>query len=358
MDHLRHQASPVAIDLIKRFEGYRRDAAQLPDGRWTVGHGHTLSAREGASVSEEDAEDLLIYDLRAVAEAIDAAVYTPLTQNQFDALVSFAFNIGVENFRRSAVLRRINAGALLEAAFALEAWRKADFEGERIVVDALVRRRAAEKALFLTPQDGFVPTPSPLVEPKIDLGLDLAAPAAPAADQDELVAQPAAPVEDELSPSERAAANLAARLRLLVPEEPAAPEPAAEPEPVGEPEPFPTVAPAARVEPPAEPAPFATIPPPAPPPPGNVEALRRAIFGHPEPQAAPAERNGFWPLALLAGVGMLVFIGAIVWAFHAKPAGGGSAPPNLGVIVIGVIGILCVASAVYFLLERLAGRDP
>ena len=52
----RHRVSRAAIELIKRFEGYRQTAAQLPDGRWTIGHGHTLTAREGAKVSADDAE--------------------------------------------------------------------------------------------------------------------------------------------------------------------------------------------------------------------------------------------------------------------------------------------------------------
>lgn len=360
MHHPRHQASPVAFDLIKRFEGLRQDAARLPDGRWTVGYGHTASAREGAIVSEDDAEALLTYDLRQIGQAFDEAIFTPLTQNQVDALASFAFNIGLENFRASAVLRRINAGALLDAAFALEAWRKADLDGERIVVDALVRRRAAEKALFLTPQEGFVPAPTPIVEPRIDHGLDLAPPAI----------EPAPESAVDLSPPEAAAANLAARLRVILPEEPepiaetfVEPAPGGDGGPANEPEPFPTIERAARPltsEPAPEPTPepVAAIPPPVAPS-GNAEALRRAIFGQPEPAplAEPGERNGLWPLAALGGVGMLVFLAAIVWAFRTKPAGGGPAPMNLGVIVVGVIGILCVASAVYFLLERLAGRD-
>lgn len=171
----RHRVSRAAIELIKRFEGYRRNAAQLPDGRWTIGYGHTLTAREGAEVSEADAEALLIYDLIAVQHAVNESVYAPLTQNQFDALCSFAFNVGLDNFRRSQVLKRLNAGAHVQAACAMELWRKVDFEGERIVLDALVRRRAAEKALFLTPEgDAWTPAPSPLLRPVIDLdALDL-----------------------------------------------------------------------------------------------------------------------------------------------------------------------------------------
>ena len=171
----RHRVSRAAIELIKRFEGYRRHAAQLPDGRWTIGYGHTLTAREGAEIPESDAEALLVYDLIAVQHAVNESVYAPLTQNQFDALCSFAFNIGLDNFRRSQVLKRLNAGAAVQAACAMELWRKADFEGERIVVDALVRRRAHEKALFLTPENGgWTPAPSSILRPVIDLdALDL-----------------------------------------------------------------------------------------------------------------------------------------------------------------------------------------
>ncbi|ODT85392.1 lysozyme [Phenylobacterium sp. SCN 70-31] len=171
----RHRVSRAAIELIKRFEGYRRHAAQLPDGRWTIGYGHTLTAREGAEVSEPDAEALLVYDLIAVQHAVNETLYAPIGQNQFDALCSFAFNIGLDNFRRSQVLKRLNAGAMVQAGCAMELWRKTDFEGERIVLDALVRRRAHEKALFLTPDDGgWAAAPSSVLRPAIDLdALDL-----------------------------------------------------------------------------------------------------------------------------------------------------------------------------------------
>ena len=142
--YARHRVSRAAIDLLKRFEGYRQTAAQLPDGRWTIGHGHTLTAREGVQVSVSDAEALLLYDLITVAHVVNENAFAPLNQNQFDALCSFAFNIGVDNFRRSQMLKRLNAGEAVQAACAMELWRKADFEGERIVIDALVRRRAAE----------------------------------------------------------------------------------------------------------------------------------------------------------------------------------------------------------------------
>ena len=164
----RRQISRGAIVLIKRFEGFRGEAAMLDDGRWTIGYGHTRSARAGAKISESDAEALLAWDLIAIVDAINEWTYAPLSQNQFDALASFVFNIGLENFRRSTTLRRLNEGRMLEAAAAMELWRRADFEGERIVIDALVRRRASEKLLFLKPEFAWPAAPSPVLPPKID----------------------------------------------------------------------------------------------------------------------------------------------------------------------------------------------
>ncbi len=230
----RHQVSRAAVDLIKRFEGYRMKAAQLPDGRWTIGYGHTLTARGGATVSEKDAEALLLYDLISVAHAVNEQTYAPLNQNQFDALVCFAFNIGLDNFMRSGVLRRINEGSLLQAACAMEMWRKADFEGERIVIDALVRRRSAEKALFLTPPDGvWIAAPSPVLRPKVDYDASCAVPKqTPAAVMAKFEGDRATvereegpqpflvvPDEDGLSASEQAAAAVGARLEAIFPDE-------------------------------------------------------------------------------------------------------------------------------------------
>jgi lysozyme len=75
----RQQVSRTAIELIKRFEGYRQKAARLPDGRWTIGYGHTASAREGAQVSEADAEALLRYDLMGVAQTVRELVYAEVS---------------------------------------------------------------------------------------------------------------------------------------------------------------------------------------------------------------------------------------------------------------------------------------
>jgi lysozyme len=252
----RHRVSRAAIELIKRFEGYRQKAAQLPDGRWMIGYGHTLTAREGAEVSEADAEALLVYDLIAVQHAVNESLFAPLAQNQFDALCSFAFNIGLENFRRSQVLKRLNAGAAVQAACAMELWRKAEFEGERIVVDALVRRRAAEKALFLTPAGGdFAPAPSPIIRPIIDLdALDLVPLRRPVEletsfDSQRVTVRREAPLEEAvLSPEpppeptpEPTPAVIAAAEAVTARLESIFPDPGDEPEPPPEPEAAPEV---------------------------------------------------------------------------------------------------------------------
>lgn len=308
----RHQVSRAAIDLIKRFEGYRQKAAQLPDGRWTIGYGHTLTAREGAEVSERDAEALLLYDLIAVAHTVNETTYTPLTQNQFDALCCFAFNIGVENFRRSSVLRRLNEGQLLLAACGMELWRKADFEGERIVIDALVRRRAAEKTLFLTPMDGWVPAPSPVLRPNLDadvsgivpretpLAVRTALDGLQAVAQRDLQASPLQPVppeegEAEPSPAQAAAAAVSYRLQAIFREPPAeaAPaEPAAQdPRPEAQAGSAPADAP--------ETASLEDLPAPT----ENPVEPGEAAEAPPEPEPAPAPTPVFAPVAGLTMAG-------------------------------------------------------
>lgn len=171
----RLQVSKTLLALVKAFEGYRALAARLPNGRWTIGYGHTQAAREGGQVSKADAEALLIYDLMTTAAAIKPLISTILTQNQFDALCAFAFSVGLTSFRDSKVLGLVNEGHLLQAAGAMELWRRTEFEGEDIVVDGLVRRRVAEMALFLTPSEGWSPSPSPVLRPSLDpIGVSLA----------------------------------------------------------------------------------------------------------------------------------------------------------------------------------------
>lgn len=162
----RLKMSREGLELLKSFEGLRLTAARLPDGRWTMGHGHTQYAREGATITEADAEALLLYDLIPVVAAVNEAVTIEVSQNQFDALVCFAFNVGIESFRQSEVLTRVNQERMTEAALAMAIWRAGAFDGRRIVLDALVRRRSAEEALLLG--SAVQPSPSDLVRPQVD----------------------------------------------------------------------------------------------------------------------------------------------------------------------------------------------
>ncbi len=164
----RQKVSRAGVELIKSFEGLRQTAARLPDGRWTLGYGHTFSAREGARVTQEDADALLRFDLLPIVDALNNMVLIPLNQNQFDALVSFCFNIGVDNFAASTVLKRTNEGRMTEAALAMDAWRSAEFNGQTYVLAPLIRRRAAEKNLFLTPEEMAGNAPTLLVRPVED----------------------------------------------------------------------------------------------------------------------------------------------------------------------------------------------
>lgn len=167
----RLRTSPAGLDLIKSFEGFRDTAFRLPDGRWTIGYGHVRTAREGLVIKEKDAEELLQRDLVPAEEIIQTSVYAPLGQHQFDALVSLAFNISPGQFRDSEVLRALNAGDFIAAANGFDAWRRARINGRLIVVDALVRRRTMEKAMFLDPPSGRPIAPTPLVTPEHDAAL-------------------------------------------------------------------------------------------------------------------------------------------------------------------------------------------
>jgi lysozyme len=159
--------SAEGLALVKRHEGFRAQALELADGRVAVGYSHVQAEAPAAPLSERDADKLLREDMAEVAAVIAARVLVPLSQRQFDALASFVFSIGADAFVKSDVLRRLNAGEPIAAACAMDAWRKSRVNGEPQVLDALVRRRAAERALFLE-LDAPAPASSPYVRPEID----------------------------------------------------------------------------------------------------------------------------------------------------------------------------------------------
>jgi lysozyme len=196
---LHPRLTPATVALVKRFETFQPVAERTPQG------GHTASAREGGRVSRADAEALLIYDLDRAARAVERALFAPVTRGQFEALTALCFNLGEPAFLRSSALARVNAGAELDAADEIERWRQAELGAGTQVVDALVRRRAAEKAHFLGLPDGAATWPSGQRRP-----LALPGGETPA---------PTATVGCEASAVLAAANDVQARLRRMIPDE-------------------------------------------------------------------------------------------------------------------------------------------
>lgn len=141
------KTSQKGIDLIKKFEGtvlkVYKDAVGLP----TIGIGHLIKKGEVfTTITQQQAEELLAKDLKQFEEGINTSIKVALTQNQFDALVSFAFNLGMGNVNSSTLLRKLNAGDIQGAANEFVRWNRAGGK----VLNGLTRRRLAEKELFLS----------------------------------------------------------------------------------------------------------------------------------------------------------------------------------------------------------------
>lgn len=140
--------SDKGLDLIKRFEGFRDTAYLCPAGVWTIGYGHTQDVKEGDTITQDKAEELLREEVAAKYEPIVVSNTSglELTQGQFDALVSFVYNVGAYNFETSHLLSRLKAGDIEGAAAQFERWNRAGGK----VLDGLTARRAAERELFLS----------------------------------------------------------------------------------------------------------------------------------------------------------------------------------------------------------------
>jgi GH24 family phage-related lysozyme (muramidase) len=138
--------SPSGLFSIKKHEALRLEAyLPTPNDVWTIGYGHTKTAKKGMRITERGAEELLKGDIAWAEAAVRNRVKVPLNQNQFDALVSFVFNVGETAFASSTLLRLLNQGKYQEAADQLLRWDKQ--KGK--VLRGLTRRRAEERSLFL-----------------------------------------------------------------------------------------------------------------------------------------------------------------------------------------------------------------
>jgi lysozyme len=161
-----------AIDLIKEFEGLKLTAYQDSVGVWTIGYGTTAAAgvgitpRQGMTITQSEAEWYLQKAIQKFADAIKPSITAPVNENQFGAMVSLAYNVGPNAFKRSSVLKRFNSGDIAGAADAFRLWNKARNAktGKMEVLRGLVRRREAERALFLKPVavKAVAPNPAPI----------------------------------------------------------------------------------------------------------------------------------------------------------------------------------------------------
>ncbi|EMB8996680.1 lysozyme [Enterobacter asburiae] len=145
------QTSDKGIALIKQFEGCKLTAYQDSVGVWTIGYGWTQPVdgkpiRAGMTIKQETAERLLKTGLVSYESDVSRLVKVDLTQGQFDALVSFTYNLGARSLSTSTLLRKLNASDYAGAADEFLRWNKAGGK----VLNGLARRREAERALFLS----------------------------------------------------------------------------------------------------------------------------------------------------------------------------------------------------------------
>ncbi len=144
------KTSNKGIELIKRFEGLRLKAYQDSRGTWTIGYGHTGGVKSGDTITEQEAVELLARDLKTAEDAVNEQNLS-LSQNQFDALVSFVFNVGTDNFEGSTLLKKAKLNANDPTIrYEFSRWNKVKFNGVYIPIAGLTRRRAAEADLYFT----------------------------------------------------------------------------------------------------------------------------------------------------------------------------------------------------------------
>ncbi|WP_375651956.1 MULTISPECIES: lysozyme [unclassified Bartonella] len=146
---MARKISKDCLYCLKKWEGLRLQSYQDASGVWTIGYGHTKKAGqptvvEGMVITEKKAETMLLADLRQYERAVEKAVCVNLSDEQFGALVSFCYNVGIAAFQNSTLLKRLNRGDYEAVPTELQKWTKAG--GKRL--EGLAHRRAAEEGLW------------------------------------------------------------------------------------------------------------------------------------------------------------------------------------------------------------------
>jgi len=144
------EVNKAGRDLIKKFEGCKLKAYKCPAGLWTISWGLTFypdgtKVKEGDVITQQQAEDYFNAIVDDFAKKVDALIKSNVTDNNFSALVSFAYNVGMGNFQRSTLLRKVNANPKDKTILAeFKKWTRANDK----VLNGLVRRREAEAKLY------------------------------------------------------------------------------------------------------------------------------------------------------------------------------------------------------------------
>ena len=138
------KTSQEGINLIKKFEGCKLTAYKCPAGVWTIGYGHTDGVKKGQKITKARAEEYLKNDLIKYEKGVENLVKVTLNQNQFNALVSFAYNCGLSALKTSTLLKKLNKKDYKGASNEFLRWNKAN----RRVLEGLNTRRKAERDLF------------------------------------------------------------------------------------------------------------------------------------------------------------------------------------------------------------------
>ncbi|ULH10794.1 lysozyme [Serratia marcescens] len=145
------KTSTNGMNLIKKFEGCRLTAYQDSIGVWTIGYGWTQPINgkpvtQGMTITQQQADELLQQGVVQYEQGITKAVTVEINQNQFDALVSFSYNLGINALNSSTLLKKLNGSDYNGAANEFLRWNKAGGK----VLPGLTRRREAERKLFLS----------------------------------------------------------------------------------------------------------------------------------------------------------------------------------------------------------------
>ncbi len=189
-----HKVSNDCVELVKKFEGLHKlkddglvHSYRCPAGKWTLGYGATKGIRSGMNCTVAEAEQRLIHDLDEHGKIVKRLVNVPLSQGQYDALVSFVFNLGGGNFKSSTLLKKLNKGDYDACPEQIMRWNKARVDGKLTPLRGLTRRRTAEAAIFSRdaqlpsdeggpemPQKPTAEAPKPLTKSKTMAGVGIA----------------------------------------------------------------------------------------------------------------------------------------------------------------------------------------